>query len=100
MEVVSKEMSTVKFQRIGQEYCNQRYRTISSIFPLQHECKISIAASLMFSSCTVRKWMSPTYCFETMLSLNFFQKRETQQESSMRDFMVCMEMPAWVPLVS
>jgi len=43
-EVVPKEMSTVGLQVIGLEYRNERYMTISGIFRLQHECKISACA--------------------------------------------------------
>jgi len=50
-------MSTVRLQRIRQGYHNKCYRTIGGIFLLQRECKISAHASLMFPSCTVRKWL-------------------------------------------
>jgi plasmid stabilization system protein ParE len=43
----------------------------------------------------VRKWLSPTCRFVNALSLNFLWKKETRQESSTSDFVVCMEMPAW-----
>jgi transposase len=53
-------MSTVRLRRIEREYRNERYRTVSGIFPLQHEGKICTDAPLTFPLCTARKWLSPT----------------------------------------
>jgi hypothetical protein len=89
-------MSTVRLRRMWQEYRNSRYSTISGIFPLRNEFRISACARLMFSSCTARKWLSPKCRFVNMLSLNFLWKTETRQQSSTSDFAVYMEMTAWV----
>jgi len=53
-------MSTVRLRRIGREYRNERYRTISDISPLQRESKMSACAPLTCPSCTATKWRSPT----------------------------------------
>jgi hypothetical protein len=49
---------------------------------------------------TARKWLSPTCRFVNVLLFNFLWKRKTRQESSTSDFVVCMEVSAWVPAVS
>jgi hypothetical protein len=95
-----KEVNTVRLRRIGREYRNDHNRTISGIFHLQHVRKIRACAPLTFPSCTARKWLSPTCGFVNVLSLNFLWKRETRHESPTSDFMVCMEIPAWVSAVS
>jgi hypothetical protein len=78
MQMVPKEMSTVRLVRIGWEYRNERYRNISSIFPHQQEHKISACAPLTFPSCTARKWLSPICRFVNVLSLNFLWKRDDE----------------------
>jgi hypothetical protein len=92
-------MSTVRLRRIWRVYRNGRYRIISSISSLQHERKISAGAPVTFPSYTARKWL-PLTCFVNVLLLNFLWKRETRQGSSTSDFVLCMEMPAWMPAVS
>jgi hypothetical protein len=62
---IPKEMSTIRLRRTGNEYCNVSYRTISSVFHLQHECKISACAPLTFPSCTARKWLSHQHVFSS-----------------------------------
>jgi len=96
---IAKRRTPVRLQRIGRVYCNKCYRTISGIFHLKHEHRISTSTLLTFPSCTVRKWL-PLTCFITVLLLNFLQKGETWQESSTGNFVMCIEMPAWVPAVS
>jgi hypothetical protein len=44
--------------------------------------------------------LSSTSPFVNVLSLKFLWNGETRQESSTSDFVVCMEMSAWVPAVS
>jgi len=56
-------MSTIRLRRIRREYRNERHRTISSIFLLQQESKISACPSLTFPSFTAWKWPSPTCRF-------------------------------------
>jgi hypothetical protein len=92
-------MSTVRLWRTLREYRKKHYRNISSIFPLQYERKISAYAPLMFPSWTAKEWLSPTL-FVNVLSLNFLRRRGTRQKSSTSDFVVCMEMTAWVSTVS
>jgi len=92
-------MSTVRLRRIGRKYRNEHYRTISGIFHPQNECNISACAPLTFPSWIARKWLSLT-CFVNVLSLNFLRKKETQQDSSTSDFVMCKEMPAWKSAVS
>jgi hypothetical protein len=64
-----------KIWRIRPIYSNERYRTISSIFHLQHERKISACAPLTTPSCTARIWLLPTCPFVSVLSNNFLWKR-------------------------
>jgi hypothetical protein len=63
-------MNTVRLRRIGKEYHNKHYRTISSIFSL-HDRKISACASLTFPSCSARKWLSPTCRFRQNVVIEF-----------------------------
>jgi hypothetical protein len=98
--VVPKGMSIVILRRIGRQYRNGRYRTISGIFLPKNESKISACASLTFSSWTARKWVPSTCRFVNVLSLNFLWMTETLQQSSRSDFVVCIEMSAWVSAVS
>jgi hypothetical protein len=82
------------------EYHNERYRTISGIVPFLQERNISACTPLTFPSCSARKWLLPTCSFVPVLPFYFLWKRETRQTSPTSDFVVCVEMPSWVPAVS
>jgi hypothetical protein len=57
-------------KNIGWEYRNELYRTISGIFPHQHERNKSACAPLTSYSCTPRKWLLPACRFINVLTLN------------------------------
>jgi histone-lysine N-methyltransferase SETMAR len=95
-----KKWAQYDLRMIGHEYHKERRRTIGDIFRLQHERKTSPCAPFTFLSSTARKWLSLTCRFVNVLSFNFLCNKETRQQSSTSDFVVCMEMSAWVSAVS
>jgi len=71
MWIVLKEMNIVRLQRIGQEYCTEHCRTINSIFPVQHEHKISACTLFYVPDMHSGKTAATDVSFCNVLSLNF-----------------------------
>jgi hypothetical protein len=56
-------MSTVRLHSIWREYRNERYRNVSRLFLLHHECKNNACAPFTFPTCTIvssvcSQWLS------------------------------------------
>jgi len=77
---VPTEIGTVRLRIIGRGYRNEPYRTISGIIPNMNAK--SAHAQLLRSRHALRENVSPTWRFLNVMSLNFFWKRETRQESA------------------
>jgi len=95
-----KEISTVRLRRIGQEYRNEHYRIISSIFPLQLTAKSAHARLLrcrhaLRENCGHWHVVSLTCCHWISC-----ERGKLVRSRIISDFVMCMKMPAWVPAVS